>query len=103
MVILHEENLCLVICSTAINSVPSAQNNMYTEMIQKMSRPEAQELVRPHVRMINQYQSIPRCLVIGFIGYDEYMRLEKDPIRRLGPTEDTVYPWNVVDYLVGVK
>ena len=34
------------------------------------------------------------------LGEERFERLLNDPIRRLGPEEKTVYPWNVVDYLM---
>jgi hypothetical protein len=42
---------------------------------------------------------VDRKVVLDLLGENRFNELTNDKIRCLGPTKDTVYPWNVVDYL----
>jgi hypothetical protein len=65
-----------------------------------MNRQEAELLVAPHIFNVEQYQSVSRNDVLEMLGEELYgNKLLRDPIRNLGPTRETIYPWNVIDYL----
>jgi len=64
-----------------------------------MIREEAEALVAPYIISVQQYQAVSHAdakLLLGDTWFDKIMA---DPIRRLGPTSDTIYPWNVADAL----
>lgn len=63
-----------------------------------VSRADAQELVDRYTVAVQQYRGVPQSDVTRLLG-DRAAMLRSDPIRKLGPTPDFVYPWNVVDYL----
>jgi hypothetical protein len=64
-----------------------------------MERIEAEAVVATHIVMVEQYQAVPRSVAEELLGVERYGRLLRDKVRNLGPTADTVYPWNVVDYI----
>ncbi len=64
-----------------------------------MDRAEAVRVVDEYVRQFQQYKYVPWHIAVELLGNARAQRLLRDPIRRLGPAKDTVYPWNVVDYL----
>lgn len=55
--------------------------------------------VAPHIRVINGFQCVTSNDVFSLLGADRYARLISDPIRGRGPTTDSIYPWNVADYM----
>lgn len=63
-----------------------------------VSRDDAQVLVDIFTVSVQQYQGVQQSDVTRLLG-DRAAMLRSDPIRKLGPTPDFVYPWNVVDYL----
>ena len=64
------------------------------------SRSEAEKIVSAFTFKVNQYcaVSINDCFLL--LGEKKTHALLSDPIRKLGPSSTTVYPWNVVDYLM---
>ena len=67
--------------------------------ISGLTREQATAVVAPHVIMVKQYQAVPKTVAFQILGDERYLRLMADKIRNLGPNEETVYPWNVVDYV----
>ena len=70
---------------------------MNTEEI--LSRPDAQVAVDAVTFKINQYSAVSFTDCKMLLGDERFAMLLSDPVRRLGPTDSTVYPWNLVDYL----
>ena len=64
-----------------------------------MTRDEVLFVIEPFIETIGNYQCIPLATVEALLGKERAAALLKDPIRKLGPTKDTIYPWNVADYL----
>lgn len=64
----------------------------------RLTREQATECVSRHEFRIDQYRAVPRSLAKKLLGL-RYELLLIDPIRNIGPTKETVYPWNVIDYL----
>lgn len=64
-----------------------------------MTREEATAIVAKHEFRIDQYRAVSHASCVELLG-ETFAVLLRDPIRKLGPTKDTVYPWNVIDYLV---
>lgn len=62
-----------------------------------MLRSVAEQIVREHI-LPGIFSSVSREFAQYVLG-SRYKRLLLDPIRNQGPTPDTLYPWNVVDYL----
>lgn len=65
-----------------------------------MTREEADAIVNQHVFQVDQYQAVRREQAMAIIGDVRYERLCNDRVRNLGPNDETLYPWNVSDYLV---
>ena len=66
-----------------------------------MNREEAQVKVDAVTYLIDQYKAVSTEDVLILIGAERLEQMQHDPIRKLGPTAETFYPWNVVDYIVG--
>ena len=64
-----------------------------------MNRSDAERIAAPFVQQINQYQAIPYDSVKQLLGEETFATLLADKVRGCGPTRDTIYPWNVIDYL----
>lgn len=64
-----------------------------------MERKEALDIVKPFIVKHNQYTVVSRMDTKSLIGSDKYDILLKDKIRNLGPSSDSIYYWNVVDYV----
>jgi len=62
-------------------------------------RPEAQEMVNAVTIHMSQCHAVSFDDCEKLLGKTQFAKLKADPIRRLGPVPETVYPWNVVDYL----
>jgi hypothetical protein len=62
-------------------------------------RPKAQTIVDAVTISVEQYKAVDFGVCIRLLGPERFLMLRADPIRRLGPKVETVYPWNVVDYL----
>jgi hypothetical protein len=39
----------------------------------------------------------------ALLGDEKWERLQKDRVRFLGPTANTIYPWNIVDYMQDIQ
>ncbi len=66
-----------------------------------LDRQQAAEIVKKHTKKTEDgFSYVTNSDVVSIIGIDKFSDLTKDPIRRLGPITGTVYPWNVIDYLV---
>ena len=63
-----------------------------------MTRPQAVAIVDAVTIHVQQFAAVPMASVRSLLG-ERTTLLQDDPIRRCGPTSDTVYPWNIVDYL----
>ena len=62
-------------------------------------RSEAQAIVDAVTFMVEQFKAVDFSDCIRLLGPERFLLLRSDPIRRLGPKSETVYPWNLVDYL----
>ena len=62
-------------------------------------RSEASAMVDAVAILVGPYKGVGLEQVESLLGVDRTTRLLADPIRRLGPNTETVYSWNVVDYL----
>lgn len=66
-----------------------------------LDRQQAAEIVKKYTKKTEDgFSYVTDSDVVLIIGIDKFSDLTKDPIRRLGPIAGTVYPWNVIDYLV---
>jgi len=63
-----------------------------------MDRNEAELAVSEVEIKVNQFRAVTDQSARDLLG-EKYEWMTGDPIRRLGPTDDTFYPWNVVDYM----
>lgn len=68
--------------------------------IGELTKEEAEAMVQPYIFKIQQYQAVSYAAVCEILGPDGLAQLKADKIRNLGPTEETVYPWNVVSMLL---
>jgi len=64
-----------------------------------LTRDQANLIVEGHTFMHEQYQAVSYDSCRQIIG-DRIDLLLSDPIRCKGPTKETVYPWNLVDYMI---
>jgi len=64
-----------------------------------MTREKAESLVAPHIFRVKQYQAVSHADAKMLLGGEWFDKLLRDRIRCLGPTSDTIYPWNVADAL----
>ena len=64
-----------------------------------IDREYAQRLVDAVTDRRSQYAAVTRDDALDLLGGDRMDILLTDKVRNLGPTADTLYPWNVVDYL----
>jgi hypothetical protein len=64
-----------------------------------MSRDEATVVVHQLIVTIDGYAGVPLAEAEKVLGEARYAAMMADKIRSKGPTTETVYPWNVVDYL----
>jgi hypothetical protein len=71
-----------------------------------ITREEAQKIVDVVTFKVEQPSPYPPCKAVAIddarqlIGEKHFAKLEKDRIRFQGSRPGTLYPWNVVDYLV---
>jgi len=66
----------------------------------KQKRAEAEATVRPLIIQFAQYQGVQLDEIAKLLSVEQYAKLIDDPIRGIGPTRDSIYPWNVIDYLM---
>lgn len=64
-----------------------------------LNREQAAVIVGGHTFMHKQYKAVTFYSCKQILG-DRFDLLLADPIRRLGPTAESIYPWNVVDYMI---
>lgn len=66
-----------------------------------LDRQQAAEIVKKYTKKTEDgFSYVTDSDVVLIIGIDKFSDLTKDPIRKFGPIAGTVYPWNVIDYLV---
>ena len=68
-------------------------------MTQILTREQAQKRVNESTFFVGKLKavSLESCRVM--LGSDRFAMLIADAIRNKGPMAQTVYPWNLVDYL----
>ncbi len=64
-----------------------------------LSREQAAAIVRGHTFQHGEYQAVSFYSCHQILG-DRFDLLRADPVRGKGPTPDTIYPWNVIDYMI---
>lgn len=64
-----------------------------------LTRSEALIKVEPFVIVRSSCKAVLHSVCEQMLGPDKFKLLLEDPIRNKGPSLDTVYPWNLVDYL----
>jgi len=64
-----------------------------------MDRKDAQKIVDEVTIKVNQFKAVSLEDCLRLLETQKFLLLRQDPIRRAGPSKETVYPWNVVDYL----
>lgn len=62
-------------------------------------REKTESIVARYMQQDGKYQVVSRADAKMLLGDDLYDRLLHDRIRNAGPSPDSLYPWNVVDYL----
>jgi hypothetical protein len=62
-------------------------------------RAECERIVAAHTTRVEQYAAVSRDDARRLLGDDVYAKLTADRIRNLGPSPETLYPWNVADFL----
>jgi len=68
-----------------------------TSLLQQ--RANAEQLVKSKLETTSKYSCVSYTNCTFLLGRLRFEALLADPIRKHGPTKDTVYSWNVVDYL----
>lgn len=63
-----------------------------------MKRIEAQLLVDRITARVGVYGAVMRIDAQRLLGEEVYSQLLSNKVKNLGPTPDSIYPWNVVDY-----
>jgi hypothetical protein len=63
------------------------------------TRAEFYEAVSIYSTQIRGYAAVRHADAKALLGDEWFAKLMADKIRRLGPTDNSVYPWNVTDYL----
>ena len=69
-----------------------------TKTIMILPRDKAQVLVNSITFKVKQFKAVSKEDCRRLLG-ERYQLLVQDRIRNLGPDKDTIYPWNLVDYL----
>lgn len=64
-----------------------------------MSREQAEAIVWPHVVQMFPGQFVTLLEAERILGPERFKAITADPIRRWGIGANTVYPWNVADYV----
>ena len=64
-----------------------------------ISRDKATEVVECCTNRVGLYKGVDVSHVKQLLSEESFERLQKDKIRFLGPNQNTIYPWNVIDYL----
>ena len=64
-----------------------------------MTRSDAEKIVAPLIQQIGQYQAVSLAAARQLLGDELFESLASDKVRGCGPTRETIYPWNVADYV----
>jgi hypothetical protein len=64
-----------------------------------MNRDKAEEFTKQVTVDIRGFKAVAKSDAKKLLACERYRLLMLDPIKRVGPTNDSIYPWNVVDYL----
>lgn len=64
-----------------------------------MTRPEAQAAVDAATIKVDQFSAVLKSEAATLLGEARYTSLMADRLRSAGPNAETIYSWNVVDYL----
>ena len=67
----------------------------------------AEQIVFPHIVLFPNesgvsQKGIPLEVVKDLMPDHQFVKLLDDPIRNKGPKPETLYPWNVIDYLTNL-
>lgn len=65
----------------------------------KDERVKAQKVIEESIKIINGLKGIDDQDAKKFLTDEAFLAMKKDPIRKLGPTTETTYPWNILDYM----
>ncbi len=63
------------------------------------SREENQLVVDEYTFYVGRYMAVKHDDALQMLGEKVFALMMSDKVRCHGPTVDTVFPWNVVDYL----
>lgn len=63
------------------------------------NRVDVEALVAPLIVHFGAFPAVLRSDAMKLLGESRFAAMVDDPIRGVGPTEATFYPWNVADYL----
>ena len=66
---------------------------------QLLTREQAQKIVDERTFYVGHCKAVSFESCRLLLGADRFLMLLDDPIRNKGPQAQTVYPWNLVDYL----
>lgn len=64
-----------------------------------MNRDKAEEYTKEVTIDINGFKAVLKSDAMKLLACERYRLLLLDPIKRIGPSKDSIYPWNVIDYL----
>jgi hypothetical protein len=68
-------------------------------MFDIIPRQAAQDRVKSITFKAGVFSAVGFSECLELLGPERFLMLRSDPIRRLGPEKETVYPWNLVDYM----
>jgi hypothetical protein len=69
----------------------------------KEKRSQAEKSILPFVKTTKGFKGIDDEDSKKLLTSQAYAAMKKDPIRKLGPTVDSTYPWNIVDYMFYIE
>lgn len=64
-----------------------------------MNRDKAEEYTKQVTINIRGFKAVLKDDAKKLLACERYRLIMLDPIKRIGPCADSIYPWNVVDYL----
>jgi hypothetical protein len=76
----------------------------YIESFTPIAREEAEDMIQEHIikvykpYFLQAIKAVKIYVAQKLLG-SRFQMLIDDPLRSKGPTPDTIYPWNIVDYL----
>lgn len=68
--------------------------NAFTE-----AREKAQQIVLPYIKQYEQYHCLSLEDARTILGPTYFDIMMADKVKNLGPIKNTIYYWNVIDYL----